>query len=129
MQDAIVRDMAVRHDKIVVTDDGFAFAGSTTVHRDELAEDTVVAYYSPSLFAFVFEILRNASNYGIGEDMAVVTKYHIIVYVRERINCDIPADLSFRAHVSQWADIIYHFDIYFFIWSFRYFLIRRVSGF
>jgi hypothetical protein len=54
VQNAIMRDMAVRHNKIIGTDDGLAFRSRAAVDSNELAEDTVVAYDSPGLFAFVF---------------------------------------------------------------------------
>ena len=100
MQDAIMRDMAVRHDQIVGTDDGFSFGSRTAMDGDELTEDTVIADDGPGLFAAELQVLGDTADDSIGKDMAIIAENHIIIDIGERIYRDVLADLSLRAHIS-----------------------------
>ena len=100
MQDAIMRDMAVRHDQIVGANDGFSFGSSTAMDGDELTEDTVISDDSPGLFAAELQVLGDTADDGIGKDMAIIAEDHIIINIGERIYRDVLADLSLRAHIS-----------------------------
>jgi hypothetical protein len=91
--------VAVRHDEVIVADDGFAFGGGTAMNGHELTEHAVVADDGPGLFAFELQILGHTPYYGVREDMAVIAKDHIVIYIGEGVNGDILADLSFRAHI------------------------------
>ena len=99
MQDAIMRDMAVGHDQIVGTDDGFSFGSRTAMDGDELTEDTVIADDGPGLFAAELQVLGDTADDGIGKDMAIIAEDHIIIDIGERIYRDVLADLSLRAHI------------------------------
>ena len=99
MQDAIMRDMAVRHDQIVRSNDGFSFRSRTAMDGDELTQDTVIADDGPGLFAAELQVLGDTADDGIRKDMAIIAENHIIIYVCERIYRDVLADLSLRAHI------------------------------
>ena len=99
MQDAIMRDMAVRHDQIVGANDGFSFGSSTAMDGDELTEDTVISDDSPGLFAAELQVLGDTADDGIRKDMAIIAEDHIIINIGERIYRDVLADLSLRAHI------------------------------
>src|SRR5262249_17308474 len=56
---AVVGDVRVRHDEVVVTDRGLASAAPrAAVDRDELPERVAPADRQPRALAFVFEVLR-----------------------------------------------------------------------
>ena len=99
MQDTIVRHMTVRHDEVVVSDDGFSLGGCSAMDGDELPEYAVVADNGEGLLAAVFEILRYGADDGGGEDMTVVTEDDVVVDVCEGVDGDVLAELSFWAHV------------------------------
>ena len=99
MQDAIMRDVAVRHDQIVGTNDGFPFGSRTTMDGDELTKDTVIADDSPGLFSAELQVLGDTTDNSIGKDMAIIAENHIIIDIGERIYRDVLADLSLRAHI------------------------------
>ena len=99
VKDAVVRDVAVRHDEVVVSDDGFSLGGCSAMDGDELPEYAVVADNGEGLLAAVFEILRYGADDGGGEDMTVVTEDDVVVDVCEGVDGDVLAELSFWAHV------------------------------
>ncbi len=56
--DAVMGNMHIRHDPIVVTDTGYATTlGRATIDRDKLTNGIIVANFQPSRFARVFFIL------------------------------------------------------------------------
>ena len=92
--------MAISHDEVVVPHDGLSFAGCTAMDGDELTQHTVVADDGPGLFAAELQILRDATDHGVREDMAVIAKYHIVINIREGVYRYVFPDLGFRAHIS-----------------------------
>ena len=71
VQEAIVRHMAICHDKAVVAYNGFAFRGCAAVDSGELTDSGVIADDSICLFAFELEVLWIATNDCARIDMAV----------------------------------------------------------
>ena len=98
-QHTIVRYVTVRHNEVVVTDDGFAPGGRSSVNGYELAEHAVVTDDGPCLLALEFQVLWNRSDDGGWKDMTVISEDHIVIYIGECVNGDVLADLSFRAHI------------------------------
>jgi hypothetical protein len=71
VEDTVVCDMAVRHDQIVVTDEGLSFGGGAAMDGTTLAHYISVANNGPGLFSVEFEILGNRTYHGGRKDMAV----------------------------------------------------------
>src|SRR3954466_2084349 len=71
---AVVRDVRVGHEHVVITDLGDAAAArGAAVNRDELAEHIAVTDDQPGGLAVKFQILRNQSNRGERKDLVAVT--------------------------------------------------------
>ena len=69
--------VAVRHDEVVVADNGLAFAGRTAMERDALSQHAVVAHDEPCLLTAELEVLRYSTDDGGGEDVTVVAQLGI----------------------------------------------------
>lgn len=69
---AIVGDMGVGEEVIVISDDGLTSGTGTAIDGAEFAEAVVVADFEVGRLGFVFEILRPLSNRTEREEMVVV---------------------------------------------------------
>ena len=73
VQYAVMGYMAVRHDEVVVTNHGLAFAGGTAVNGDTFAKAVVVAYLDGGVLTGELEVLRNSTNDSAREDVVTFT--------------------------------------------------------
>src|SRR5579871_2908168 len=89
-----MRDMNVRHDQIVVSDEGeHASALGPAMNRDELTDAVAMPDASLRALAFVFQILRGDADGRIGEEHIVFAD------LKRTLQEDMPFDLR------SWADL------------------------
>ena len=96
---AVVCDVAVRHDEVVVSDDGFAFTEGSAVDGNELTDVAVVPDDGPGLFTVELKVLRDATDGSMREDVTVITDDHIVIDIRKRIDGYILTDLRFGTYI------------------------------
>ena len=96
---AVVCDVAVRHDEVVVTDDGFAFTEGSAVHGNELTDVAVVPDDGPGLFTVELKVLRDATDGCMREDVTVITDDDVVIDIRKGIDGYILTDLRFGTYI------------------------------
>ena len=122
--DTVVPDVHVRHDQVVVANQGISPAlDGAPVNSGTLADDVVIAHGQSGGFAPVGEVRCRLANGTEGKKLivaanlagplddnvgvyaAVIAYFHIRANDTERANADIAAKLCRRVHHGQW---IYH---------------------
>jgi hypothetical protein len=68
----IVGNMTVSHDEAIVANLGGPFIFAATVDRHKLTYSGIVADLNGGVFAFIFQVLGNTSNYSSRENAAVI---------------------------------------------------------
>jgi len=102
---AVVRDMAVRHDQIVVAEDGDAdVGGRRAVDGDEFADGVEVADDHPRLFTAEFQILRGRADRAELKDAAAFADAGVIVNDGVRTDHGVFADDHVAADDAVRAD-------------------------
>ena len=102
----VMPHVAMRHQKIVRTDDRFLGFCVRPVHRDMFAKNVVVADAQTRRLALVFQVLRRLANHAAGvegvvraggrvssqmrvrPDAAIRAKHHMLVNDRARTDAD-----------------------------------------
>jgi len=118
----IVCQVAVRHDKAVLTNPGRPPVLASAVDGNKFPDGGIVADFDRGLFAFVFQVLRNGGNYGAGKDAAVLADagafhdgnvatdpgafadLYILMNHTEWINLYIGGQLRVGVNVRVWMD-------------------------
>lgn len=126
-KDAVVSDVAVSHQKVVVSYDGAPFGGGAAVDSDTFADDTVIAYHSLRVFASEFQVLRNGGYDSAGENSdilsytgarqngdvaayaATVADFDVVVYCSEWTYLDVFANLGIRIDRGE---LVYHTHLF-----------------
>jgi hypothetical protein len=123
--DAIMGDMAVRHDKAIVAHHSLPSVFGAAVDCNELPDGGIVSDFHTGFFTFKFEVLRSCRDYGSGENPAVFTDsctihdgyiaanpgafadFYILVNDRKRINFDVGCDAGVMMNIGMWMNHSY----------------------
>lgn len=112
--------VAVRHDQVIIADDGCPFAGSAAVDSDALAKGVIIADDDGRFFAMELKVLRDSADDGSREDMVPAAHTDtgaddgVCVDDTVRSDGDIVLDdrvrsyLDGRVHVSVGVNEIFH---------------------
>ena len=90
--------MGISHDQAVVSHFGHPLRRCAAVHGYTFADSGMVADYCYGILSFELKVLRNAGNYGSGEDVAVFADagtFH---------DCDIAADMCAFTYLDILVD-------------------------
>src|SRR5439155_6956467 len=102
---AVMRDMHVRHQEIVVADGGVAAtAGGATVDRCELADGVAFADGQPRALTLVLEVLRRKTDRRHREDVRLVADIGPAVDDDRRVDAASPANRNFGTDRAVGAD-------------------------
>ena len=103
--DAIVGDMAIGHQKVVVAQYGLHRVGRAAMDGHLFAEDIVVADFQRGRFVIVLEVLRTFAQDGAGEDLVPPAHCHGAEEKGARANHAIVADGHRAVDHCQGADL------------------------
>ena len=96
--DAVMRDMHVRHQEATCPHRRLASRGAAAVDRAVLPDDRPVADLHPRLFAFVLEVLR------IVADHRAVADLHAVTHARVALQDGVRRDAAALSHRHARAD-------------------------
>src|SRR5690606_23360811 len=103
--DAVVRDMRIGEEPVVVADAGAAAAvAGAAVDGGELADDVAVADLEPDALAAVLLVLRLAADRGMAVEMVVAADAGGAVDAAMRADAGAVADLDIGTDVGEGAD-------------------------